>query len=127
MKQSIALSLVLALSVTFPAVVHAQSSGGMKGMEMKDMDMKGMDMKGKDSGKKTEGAVHKGVGVVKKVDPAKNAVTLDHEPIKSVGWSAMTMTFAVKDKVLLDKLQMGKKVEFEFVQEGKENLITAVK
>ncbi len=52
MKQSVALSLILALFVAVPVVSHAQSSGSMKGMEMKDMDMKGMDMKGKDPGKK---------------------------------------------------------------------------
>ena len=127
MKQSVALSLVLALFVAIPAISHAQSSGGMKGMDMKDMDMKGMDMKGMDAGKKAPGTVHKGVGVVKKVDSAKSAVTLDHEPIKSMNWSAMTMTFAVKDKKLLDKLQTGKKVEFEFVQQGKDYVITAVK
>ena len=121
MKQSAALSLVFALFVVIPGVSHAQS-GGMKGMGMKDMDMKGME-----TGKMAQGAAHKGVGVVKKVDPAKGVVTLAHEPIKSLNWSAMTMGFQVKDKTLLDKLQAGKKVEFEFVQQGKDYLITAVK
>ena len=65
--------------------------------------------------------------MVKKVDSAKSTVTLDHEPIKSMNWSAMTMTFPVKDRKLLDKLQTGKKVEFEFVQEGKDSVITSVK
>lgn len=67
------------------------------------------------------------VGVVKKVDSAKSTVTLDHEPIKSMNWSAMTMNFPFKDRKLLDKLQTGKKVEFEFVQEGKDCVITSVK
>ena len=93
MKQSVALSLAVALSVVVPAVSHAQSPGTMK-----DMDMKGMDMKGTDSNKKkAQGTVHKGVGVVKKVDSAKSAVTLDPEAIKSLNWSAMTMTLAVQD------------------------------
>jgi Cu(I)/Ag(I) efflux system protein CusF len=39
----------------------------------------------------------------------------------------MTMGFTVKDKALLDKLQPGKKVEFEFVQQGKDYVITTVK
>jgi len=101
--------------------------GDMKGMDMKGMDMKGMDMKGMDSGEKTQGTVHNAVGVVKNVDPAKSTVTLDHEPVKSLNWSAMTMSFTVKDKALLDRLQTGKKVEFEFVQQGKDNVITSVK
>ena len=125
MKQPIVLSLVFALFVAIPLLSHAQSSA-MKGMEMKDMDMKGMDMKGMESGKKEKGAVHKGVGVVKKVDAKAGTVTLDHEPIKSMNWSAMTMSFVVKDKKLLEKLKDGKKVEFEFVQQGKDNVLTAV-
>ena len=130
MKQSIALSLVLALSAAIPAVSHAQS-GGMKGMEMKDMDMKGMDMKGMDHKSMSKGdqsqATHKAVGVVKKVDAKQGTVTLAHEPIKSLNWSAMTMGFQVKDKSLLNRLAVDKKVEFEFVQQGKDYLITAVK
>ena len=126
MKQSVARSLVLALFVAIPAVSHDQY-GGMKGMDMKDMDMKGMDMKGTETGKKAQDTVHKAVGVVKKTDPAKGTVTLAHEPIKSLNWSAMTMSFVVKDKALFDKLAADKKVEFEFVQQGKDYLITVVK
>jgi Cu(I)/Ag(I) efflux system protein CusF len=113
-KQSIALSLVLALSVTAPAVSHAQSDG----------------MKGMDVGKKPVAAPqasHTATGVVKKVDPKAGTVTLAHDPVKSLNWSAMTMGFTVKDKALLDKLQPGKKVEFEFVQQGKDYVITTVK
>jgi Cu(I)/Ag(I) efflux system protein CusF len=129
MKQSIALSLIFALSLAIPAASHAQS-GGMKGMDMKDMDMKGMDMKGMDMGKKPAAGAqttHKATGVIKKVDPKAGIVTLAHDPVKSLNWSAMTMSFAVKDKVLLDKLQAGKKVEFDFVQQGKDYVITTVK
>ena len=129
MKQSVALSLVLALTVVIPAVSHAQSER-MKGMDMKDMDMKGMDMKGMDMGKKPAAgaqATHQATGVVKKVDPKSGTVTLAHEPIKSLNWSAMTMSFAVKDKAMLDKLQPGKKVEIEFMQQGKDYVITSVK
>lgn len=43
----------------------------------------------------------------------------------SLNWPAMTMGFAVKDKALLDKLAMGKKVEF--VKEGKGYTVTGVK
>jgi hypothetical protein len=38
MKQSVALSLILALFAVVPVVSHAQSSGSMKGMDMKDKD-----------------------------------------------------------------------------------------
>ena len=126
MKQSLALSLVLALSIAVPAVSHAQS-GDMKGMDMKDMH-KGMDMKGMDMGKKpAAGTAHQATGVVKKVDPKTGTVTLAHDPVASLKWPAMTMGFLVKDKALLDKLAIDKKVEFEFVQQGKDNVITGVK
>ncbi len=114
MKQSFALALVLALSVAAPAVSHAQSGG------MKDMDM------GKKPVAGTQ-AAHKATGVVKKIDPKSGAVTLAHDPVKSLNWPAMTMGFQVKDKALLDNLQPGKKIEFEFVQQGKDYVITAVK
>jgi len=39
----------------------------------------------------------------------------------------MTMAFQVKDKTLLDKLSAGKKVNFEFVQQGKDYVVTSVK
>jgi Cu(I)/Ag(I) efflux system protein CusF len=65
--------------------------------------------------------------VVKKVDAKTGTVTLAHDPVKSLNWSAMTMGFMVKDKMLLDKLAVGKKVEIEFVQRGKDYVITSVK
>jgi Cu/Ag efflux protein CusF len=114
MKQSIALSLVLALSIAIPAVSHAQSG-----------DMKGMDMDNKPAaGAQT---AHKATGVVKKVDPKAGTVTLAHDPVRSLNWPAMTMGFQVKDKPLLNKLAVDKKVEFEFVQQGKNYVITSVK
>jgi Cu(I)/Ag(I) efflux system protein CusF len=70
---------------------------------------------------------HQATGVVTSVDRAKGTVMLAHDPVKSLKWPAMTMGFTVKDKALLDKLQPGKKVEFEFVQQGKDYVITGVK
>ena len=72
-------------------------------------------------------ATHKAVGVVKKIDASNSKVTLAHEPVKSLDWPAMTMAFVVKDKDLLGKLSAGKKVEFDFQQQGKEYVITSVK
>ena len=121
MKRIASLSAALVFTTAAVLTAHAQS----KDRDMKDMH-KGMDMKGMDSGKAAQGTVHKGTGVVKKVDTARGAVTLDHEPIKSINWSAMTMTFGVKDKKMLENVKTGQKVQFEFVQEGKENVITNI-
>ena len=65
-------------------------------------------------------------GVVKKADAAKGTVTLAHGPVKDLNWPAMTMAFKVKDKALLSRLAVDKKVAFSFVQEGKDYVITAV-
>jgi len=116
MKRLIALSAVLALSVAMIPSSRAQGMGGM--------DMKGMDM-GKD--KKSEAQSHKGVGTVKKVDRAAGKVTIAHGPIPTMKWPAMNMTFTVKDKALLGKFSQDKKVEFEFVEQGSNYVITSVK
>ena len=111
----IKLATVAALIV--PAGLALAQYGDMKGMDMKSMPME----------KKAKATVHKAAGVVKKVDPTKGAVTLAHGPVKSLNWSAMTMTFMVKDKMLLDKLAVDKKVEFEFVQQGTDYVVTSAK
>jgi len=72
-------------------------------------------------------AAHQATGVVKSVDRTKSVVMLAHDPVKSLNWPAMTMGFLVKEKPLLDKLQPGKKIAFEFVQQGKNYVITSVK
>ena len=44
-----------------------------------------------------------------------------------VNWPPMTMGFTVKDKMLLDKLTVDKKVNVEFKKEGSDYVVTAVK
>ncbi|MGH8806432.1 MAG: copper-binding protein [Noviherbaspirillum sp.] len=155
MKHAATLSLILALSASSLAFGHSggmkdmemkdqdmQKCMDMKGMDMKGMDMKGMDMKGMDMQKcmemmngkdskqqsKSDKAMpHKTTAVVKSVDAANGKVTLAHEPVKSLNWPAMTMGFAVKDNMLLDKLAVGKKVNVEFIQQGSDYVVTAVK
>src|SRR5258708_39088982 len=135
MKKANRFSLAAVL-VVFVATIPLSRAQGMGGMDMKDMDMgkckemmqgmdmskckdmmgkdqKGMEMKGMGADKKSEAKSHKGVGTVKKIDPA-GKVTIAHGPIKSMNWPAMNMTFTVKDKALLDQFSQDKKVEFEF-------------
>jgi Cu(I)/Ag(I) efflux system protein CusF len=123
MKRVLFPSLLLASSIFVTSFADAQSQG-MGGMDMKG-DMKGMDMN--TDKKAAKGTVHKATGVVTKVDAAKNKVTIRHEPVQSMKWPAMNMAFTVKDKATLDKLPKDGKVEFEFVQEGKDYVITSVK
>jgi len=74
-----------------------------------------------------ERQTHKAIGVVKGIDRAAAQVILRHEPIESLKWPIMTMAFAVRDKSMLEKLSLEKKVEFEFVLQGQEFVITSIK
>ena len=104
--------VVALLALVLPLAAQAEG--------MKDMDMKAENKAGQE-------AVHKAAGVVTRVDAAKNKVTIKHGPVQSIGWPAMTMTFAVKDKAMLDKLAQGRKVDFQFKEEGGHYLITSVR
>src|SRR5437867_2894991 len=144
MKQAQRFALVAVLASSFAALSpsHAQ----MGGMDMKDMDMekckgmemskcrdmmgkdkKGMEMQGMGADKNSETKSHKGAGTVKKVDSASGRVTIAHGPIPTMKWPAMNMTFTVKDKALLGKFSQDKKVEFEFVEQGSDYVITSAK
>ena len=114
---TIATAAALAIAVAVP-FAHAG--------EMKGMDMKGMDMKDTPA-QKGAAKMHSAKGTVKSLDAAAGTVTLDHDPVKSMNWPAMTMAFKVQDKALLDKLAKGKKVEVEFEQRGKDYVITSAK
>jgi Cu(I)/Ag(I) efflux system protein CusF len=103
--------MALALAATSPAFAQANS--------MNDMDQH-----------PTQGAkaaVHQATGVVKNVDAGNHKVTLAHGPVKTLNWPAMTMTFGVRDKGLLDKLSVGKRVQVEFEKQGGDYVITAVR
>ena len=69
---------------------------------------------------------HRAEAVVKSVDAGQGKVTLAHEPVKSLGWPAMTMGFTVKDKSLLDRLRVGEKVNVQFEKHMSEYVITDV-
>lgn len=106
---------------------YAQS-GGMKGMDTKGEpahDMSTHDMKGMESAKQSP--IHRGTGTVQKTDSAKGTVTIAHGAVKSLNWPAMTMSFPVKDKALLDKIKPGAKVAFGFVQSGQDFVVTEIK
>jgi len=71
-------------------------------------------------------AQHKATGVVTRA-PAGGKVTIKHDPVPSLKWPGMTMGFVVKDKAVADKLKAGAKIEFEFVQQGGDYVVTSVK
>ena len=94
-----ALALAATLALTF-GLAHAAD---MKGMDMKSGDMK--DMSPSRMSKDDKAQKHVAKGTVKSIDAKAGTVTLDHEPVKSLKWPAMSMAFKVQDKALLEKLE----------------------
>lgn len=112
MKKIVIASLVfIAASASF-----AQSKMG---------DMKGMDMAKKPTADAK--ATHEASGTIKKIDAKTGSVMISHGPVSSLNWPPMTMSFKVKDKELLGKLAVDKKVDFGFVKDGDEYVVTIVK
>ena len=75
--------------------------------------------------KNEKAGTHQATGVVTKTD--RDRVTIRHEPVPSMNWPTMTMAFKVKDKAVMDKLKKDRKIRFEFVQEGKDYVVTGVR
>ena len=52
-------------------------------------------------------------GEVRKIDKEAGKVTLRHDKIENLDMPGMTMVFKVKDKSMLDNIQVGDKVKFK--------------
>ena len=68
-----------------------------------------------------------GKGIVVSENKSVGYVTLKHEAIPAIGWGAMTMEFKVKDKMMLDKVKKGDKVQFTLLPQGQDYVITSIK
>ena len=108
--------------VVTAAVVLAMSAPALA-----QSDMKGMDMKMDKDAKKSQSKTHHATGTVKSVDATQGTVVIDHQPVASMNWPAMSMKFKAKDKKSLQSLKPGQNVEFDFVKQGKDYVITKVK
>ena len=109
--------LLVTTTGLFPPALLAQTD---KSAEVKVMG-------NNDAGRALPGGAHSASGVVKKIDASSGEVMIEHGPVKSLNWPAMTMGFTVKKKKLFDNLAVNKKVDFEFVQQGDQYVVTAVK
>jgi Cu(I)/Ag(I) efflux system membrane fusion protein len=64
------------------------------------------------------GQAHQARGTVRAVDLQGGKVNIEHEPVASLNWPAMTMDFVVADKALLRGLKPGQGIEFEIIQQA---------
>lgn len=98
---------VAAAAIMLPSAVTACSKEADKPRgEMRSMD--GMAMESDVSATK---AAH-GFGSVKSVDREARKVTIAHDPIPEIGWSAMTMAFAVDEAIDIASLNVGDNLHF---------------
>ena len=66
-------------------------------------------------------------GIVRKIDKENSKITIKHEEIKNLDMPPMTMVFQVKNKALIDKIQVGETVKFTVVQESGKIVVTDLK
>jgi Cu(I)/Ag(I) efflux system periplasmic protein CusF len=116
MKRQIAVLAAVALSICPVPASLAQSSETHTGHEMTTPGTQ-----------KSKAQTYKASGTVTRVDQSNSKVTIAHGPVPALKWPAMTMNFIVKDEALLGKLSSGKKVDFEFVQQDRDYVITSAR
>lgn len=65
-------------------------------------------------------------GVITAVDPVGGKITIEHEPIATLEWPAMTMGFAASP-ALVGQAKVGDRVEFDLTVKGSAGEITAIR
>ena len=65
-------------------------------------------------------------GEIRKVDVESGKLTLRHGRIKHLDMPGITMVFIAKDKVLLETLKAGDKVQFNAINDGGKFTVTDV-
>jgi len=65
-------------------------------------------------------------GVITAIDADAGTITLNHEAIEAIGWSAMTMRFNAADPALLNGLAVGDHVSFELKSADEPGTLIAV-
>lgn len=67
---------------------------------------------------------HSATGTVASV--SGNEVTISHEPIKTLDWPAMSMTFSAQDAALLNGIKPGDRVSFAFTKTESASTLTSI-
>lgn len=65
-------------------------------------------------------------GVISAIDAEGGKITIEHEPIASLEWPAMTMGFAASP-ALIDQAKVGDRVEFDLVVTGSAGELKAIR
>jgi len=89
-------------------------------------DMQDVEQSKNDPSKDEAGTTVSGSGLVKMVMPGDRKLNLQHEPIKDLGWPAMTMDFSVADGVDISGLSSDDNIMFQLEERNDRYLITSV-
>ena len=65
-------------------------------------------------------------GVISAIDAEGGKITIEHEPIASLEWPAMTMGFAASP-ALIDQAKVGNQIEFDLVVTGSAGEVKAIR
>lgn len=68
----------------------------------------------------------KASGTVVAVDRELSRVTIDTNPIEALNLPALGLAFVVYDRRLLDRFRAGRRIEFEFVRQGRNFVLVRV-
>jgi Cu(I)/Ag(I) efflux system membrane fusion protein len=68
--------------------------------------------------------VYRAQGVVVEVDG--DVVTMEHGPVPALNWPGMTMPFKLADKALAQGLKKGQALDFGFIKQGEDFVLTAL-
>ncbi|MBL8348451.1 MAG: efflux RND transporter periplasmic adaptor subunit [Rubrivivax sp.] len=70
---------------------------------------------------------HRAEGVVEGIDPKAGTVTLNHGPVPTLKWPAMTMDFKTANASMFNGLKTGQRVSIEFVErQGGDYVLTSI-
>lgn len=107
-------TLVAALSFAFagPALAQMNMDHGKMAMEKDKMPM--------------AAAPSMTDGEIRKIDKEAGKVTIKHGEIKNLDMPGMTMVFNVKEKALLDKVQVGEKIQFIVIMDAGKMVVTDI-
>ena len=75
-------------------------------------------------GEELSGEVHTGSGDITEIEGDR--VTISHGPVESIDWPAMTMTFQAQSSGMLEGLNIGDPVEFQFQQAGENFVLSSI-
>lgn len=107
-----ALAVALSFAVAGSALAQMTMDHGKMGMDQGKMGMAA-----------TPGMTD---GEIRKIDKENGKVTIKHSEIKHMDMPPMSMVFNVKDKAMLDKVQVGEKIQFIVIQDVGKMVVTDI-